>query len=73
MQTVVLSPIRLLRLHSGLTQKQLAARIDRSHGWLSLAERGFLTPSPGDVEALAVELGVSPEILALAEACDVAV
>ncbi len=51
-------PIRLFRTLQGLTQGELAVRLGRSQGWLSLIERGHLTPSNQDLERLAKELHV---------------
>ena len=41
--------IRALRKARGTTLKELAARLDRSVGWLSQLERGQTTPSVRDL------------------------
>lgn len=51
--------IRSLRKTRGLTLSQLAARVERSVGWLSQVERGQTVPSVRDLGAVAEQLGVS--------------
>jgi transcriptional regulator with XRE-family HTH domain len=45
--------IRALRKARGMTLADIAARLDRSVGWLSQVERGLSQPSLGDLRALA--------------------
>ena len=56
-------PIRFFRTLQGFTQGELAMRLGRSQAWLSLIERGHLTPSIADLERLAHELHVDVVIL----------
>jgi transcriptional regulator with XRE-family HTH domain len=58
------SPLRILRVLSGKTQRQLGAQIDRTPTWVSLAERGIEPLTPADVQRLAVALRVEPALLA---------
>jgi len=51
--------VRSARLHAGLTLEQLAGRIGRSKGWLSMVENGRLA------------LEKRSDIAAIAEACEV--
>lgn len=50
--------IRALRKARGTTLKEMAARLDRSVGWLSQVERGQSTPSVKDIGLIAEQLGV---------------
>lgn len=57
--------IRALRKRTGLSQKQLGARIGMHHNYLGTIERGAV-PNPGlqTVERIAVGLGISVAVLA---------
>ena len=57
------SDLRALRKARGLTLSDLAARMDRSVGWMSQVERGLSIPSFGELKALAAELNVALETL----------
>lgn len=50
--------IRDLRKHKNLTLGELAARIDRSVGFLSQVERGLSRPTVADLTAISETLGV---------------
>ncbi|BBP80943.1 XRE family transcriptional regulator [Pseudomonas sp. No.21] len=50
--------IRDLRKHKNLTLGELAARIDRSVGFLSQVERGLSRPTVADLTAISEALGV---------------
>ena len=50
--------IRDLRKHKNLTLGELAARIDRSVGFLSQVERGLSRPTVADLTAISESLGV---------------
>ncbi|MCU1718879.1 helix-turn-helix domain-containing protein [Pseudomonas sp. 5P_3.1_Bac2] len=50
--------IRDLRKHKNLTLGELAARIDRSVGFLSQVERGLSQPTVADLTAISETLGV---------------
>ena len=52
--------IRDLRKHKNLTLGELAARIDRSVGFLSQVERGLSRPTVADLTAISESLGVRP-------------
>ena len=55
--------VREVRVRAGLTQAQLADRIDISHEFLSRLERGIKTPSLETAGRIAVALGVAmPEL-----------
>ena len=51
--------LRALRKARGLTLTDLAARLERSVGWMSQVERDISVPSGEELNALAGELGVS--------------
>jgi transcriptional regulator with XRE-family HTH domain len=51
--------LRALRKARGLTLADLAARLDRSVGWMSQVERDISAPSQDELKALASELGVA--------------
>lgn len=60
--------LRALRRARGLTLKQLAARADLSHPFLSQLERGLARPSMGSLERIAYALGTSRvELIAACE------
>ena len=63
MRVMVNGPIRVFRTLQGLTQRDLATRLGRSQGWLSLIERGHLRPSDEDLQRLAIELHVETVFL----------
>ena len=44
--------IRMRRIFQGLSQAELARRIGKSMGWVSLVERGYLRPTPEMVTAI---------------------
>lgn len=50
--------IRTFRRVSNITGYDLARRIGRSAGWLSLVERGHFTPSTEDLKRIAAALDV---------------
>lgn len=52
--------VRALRLAAGLSQQELAAKIDKSTQSVSEIERGTFAPSLETVEALAQALKVGP-------------
>lgn len=53
--------IRARRIILGLTQKQLAGRVGRTHGWLSAIEHGTAGGVPAEkLTALAIQLGENP-------------
>ena len=53
--------IRARRTLMGMTQSQLAGRVQRTHGWLSAIENGTAGEVPAELlTALAIELGESP-------------
>ena len=55
--------VREIRVRAGLTQAQLADRIDISHEFLSRLERGIKTPSLETAKRIAGALGVGmPEL-----------
>ena len=59
--------VREVRVRAGLTQAQLADRIDISHEFLSRLERGIKTPSLETAGKIAVALGVAmPELFEFA-------
>jgi transcriptional regulator with XRE-family HTH domain len=51
--------IRALRKARGLTLQELAARLDRSTGWLSQVERGQTVPAIPDLARIAEVFGVT--------------
>jgi transcriptional regulator with XRE-family HTH domain len=51
--------LRALRKARGLTLADLAARLDRSVGWMSQVERDISVPSQAELKSLASELGVA--------------
>lgn len=51
--------IRELRARAGLTQAQLADRVDISHEFMSRLERGLKAPSLNTVEKVADALGIA--------------
>ncbi len=51
--------IRALRKSRGMTLQELAARLDRSLGWLSQVERGQTVPSIPDLGKIAEVFGVT--------------
>lgn len=55
--------LRTERLESGLTQEDLAERLDISVAYVSLLERGGRNPPMTTVVELAIELGVSSSYL----------
>lgn len=55
--------LRALRKARGLTLTDLAARLDRSVGWMSQVERDISVPSPAELKALATALDVAPATL----------
>lgn len=55
--------LRTERLESGLTQEDLAERLDISVAYVSLLERGGRNPPMTTVVGLAIELGVSSSYL----------
>lgn len=56
--------LRLLRLQSGMSLRDLAGRLGVSSVYLSRVENGIDgTPTPGRIQALARELGVAPRVL----------
>jgi len=56
--------LRLLRLESGMSLRDLAGRLGVSSVYLSRVENGIDgTPTPGRIQALARELGVPPLVL----------
>ncbi len=55
--------LRALRKSRGLTLAELAARLDRSVGWLSQVERDLSQPSIGDLRDISALLGVPISIL----------
>ncbi len=57
--------IQLARERAGLTQEQLAERIDRSAQFISTVERGVSGPSLETVILLSAALGVSCDYLLL--------
>src|SRR5512145_1351730 len=60
--------LRLLRLESGLSLRDLARRLDVSGAYLSRVENGLdAVPTPSRLDAMARELGVpAPVLLSLA-------
>jgi len=44
--------IRMRRIFQGLSQAELARRIGKSMGWVSLVERGYLRPTPEMIIAI---------------------
>ncbi len=55
--------IRALRKARGLTLTEIAARLDRSVGWLSQVERDKSDPSISDLRQIAESLGVPMSML----------
>ena len=53
------SRVRDLRTRAGLTQAQLADRVDLSHEFLSRLERGLKTPSLDTAHRIAEALGLA--------------
>ncbi len=51
--------IRELRTRAGLTQAQLADRVDVSHEFMSRLERGLKAPSLATIEKIAKALGIA--------------
>ena len=55
--------LRALRKSRGLTLNTLAARLDRSVGWLSQVERDLSDPSVNDLRLIAAELEIPISLL----------
>ena len=55
--------VRSLRRRAGLTQEELADKVEISVDFLSLVERGINAPSFENIEKLASALGVEPREL----------
>jgi transcriptional regulator with XRE-family HTH domain len=55
--------LRALRKSRGLTLNTLAARLDRSVGWLSQVERDLSDPSVNDLRLIAAQLDVPISLL----------
>jgi len=59
LQTLLGARIKKLRNRAGLTQAQLADRVDVSHEFMSRLERGIKAPSLHTAEKIAGAMGVS--------------
>lgn len=57
------NPLKVYREWRGLTQAELAVKIDVSEGYVSQVERGSRTLSRKAVAAAAVALGITPDDL----------
>jgi transcriptional regulator with XRE-family HTH domain len=67
LKTLLSRNIRLYRLHSGLSQAELAEKAGISVPYLGAVERGDKWPSPTTLAALAHGLGHEPYALLLPE------
>jgi transcriptional regulator with XRE-family HTH domain len=54
--------LRLRRILAGLSQVELAWRVGKSAGWMSLVERGYLRPAPDMLARLKASLKDAAEI-----------
>ena len=62
--------IRLFRRLANLSQRDIAAALGRSQGWMSLVECGYRELTPQELTALASALGLPPSLLEAADEKD---
>jgi len=64
----IVAEIRSARQAAGLTQKELAARLNKSPSWVAAAERGRRRIFVHDLEQIAAAVGLDPlELLSRAK------